>query len=507
MEVLSNLLMGFSVALAPENLIFAFVGVFVGTLVGVMPGVGSVAGVAIALPLTFGLHPTAALIMLAGIYYGCQYGGSTSSILINTPGDSPSVMTCLDGYPMARQGRAGPALGMAAFASFIAGTFGNIFLMLLALPLVGVALSFGPTEYAALIMLALTTLGGLAGESVTKALMMAVFGLLVGTVGTDILSSTQRFTFGKDFLLDGISFLPVAMGLFALSEVLLSAERSLSVTVYKAKVGSLLPTLADWVACKWSIVRGTLIGFLVGILPGAGATLATFLTYAAEKQASRTPERFGKGAIEGVAAPEAANNAASIGAMVPLLTLGVPGSGTTAVMMGALMMFGLRPGPMLFEKNPDLVWGLIASLYVGNVMLVILNVPLIRIWVTLLRIPYPILLPLIVLVCATGTYALNNALTDVWIMFAFGLLGYLLRKLDYPMAPIVLGLVLGPMFETHVRRALILSQGDWSVFLSRPLATAFIVFAALSLLAPLARGWWTRRAARQEAPRAGTQMG
>lgn len=495
MDILGNLLYGFSVALTPENVFYAFLGSFAGTLVGAMPGIGSVAGVAIVLPLTFGMNPVSAMIMLAAIYYGCQYGGSISSIVINTPGDSPAIMTCMDGYPMARQGRAGPALGMAAFGSFIGGTFAIIGLMALAVPLVQVALRFGPAEYAMLIVLALTTLGGLAGESVSKALLMAVLGLLIGTVGTDVISAVPRYTYGRDFLLDGINFVPLAMGLFAMSEVMLSAERQLSVSIYNARVGSLLPNLQDWIACKWSIVRGTVLGFVIGALPGAGATLATFLAYSLEKSSSKHPEEFGKGAIEGVAAPETANNAASIGAMVPLLTLGIPGSGTTAIMLGALMMYGLRPGPLLFEKNPELVWGLIASMYIGNVILLILNVPLIRLWITMLRVPFPILLPLIVVVCATGTYALHGVITDLWIMLIAGMAGYALRKLDYPMAPIILGLVLGPMLETHVRRALLLSQGDWSIFVSRPLAAAFLVLAVLSMFTPVIRAWWTARSA------------
>ena len=376
-DLFQHLALGFGVALTPVNLLYCFVGVVVGTAIGVLPGIGPVTTVAMLVPLTFGMNPTAALIMLAGIYYGSQYGGSTTAILINTPGETSSVMTCLDGYQMARQGRAGPALGMAAIGSFVAGTLSVVLLMLLARPLVRVALEFGPAEYFAIMLLALLTLGGLTGESVTKGLLMAAFGLLLGTIGGDPMTGTPRFTFGVPSLLDGLEFLPVTIGLFAVAEVLTTATRSLTHDVYAAPIRGLLPSRADWRACRWTLPRASLIGFVVGVLPGAGATLASIIAYLTEKRLSRHPERFGTGVIEGVAAPETANNAASGGAMVPLLTLGVPGSGTTAVMLGALMLWGLRPGPLLFEKNPELVWGLIASMYIGNVLLLILNLPLI----------------------------------------------------------------------------------------------------------------------------------
>jgi putative tricarboxylic transport membrane protein len=443
-------------------------------------------------PLTFGMSPTAALIMLAGIYYGSQYGGSTTAILINTPGETSSVMTCLDGYQMARQGRAGPALGMAAIGSFIAGTAGVVLLMLLARPLVRVALEFGPAEYFAIMLLALLTLGGLTGESVAKGLLMAAFGLLLGTVGGDPMTGTPRFTFGAPSLLDGLEFLPVTIGLFAVAEVLTSATRSLTQDVYAAPIRGLLPTRADWWACRWTLPRAGLIGFVVGVLPGAGATLASIIAYLTEKRLSRYPERFGTGVIEGVAAPETANNAASIGAMVPLLTLGVPGSGTTAVMLGALMLWGLRPGPLLFEKNPELVWGLIASMYIGNVLLLILNLPLIGLWVRLLSVPPRILMPLILLFCFTGTYAVSANPFDLWVMAIFGVLGFVLQRYGYPVAPIVLGLILGPMLETHFRRALIISRGDYVIFLQRPIAAGLLAAAAVYLLLPLLSWAWRR---------------
>jgi putative tricarboxylic transport membrane protein len=444
-------------------------------------------------PLTFGMSPTAALIMLAGIYYGSQYGGSTTAILINTPGETSSVMTCLDGYQMARQGRAGPALGMAAIGSFIAGTASVVLLMLLARPLVRVALEFGPAEYFAIMLLALLTLGGLTGESVAKGLLMAAFGLLLGTVGGDPMTGTPRFTFGVPSLLDGLEFLPVTIGLFAVAEVLTSATRSLTQDVYAAPIRGLLPSRADWWACRWTLPRATLIGFIVGVLPGAGATLASIIAYLTEKRLSRHPERFGTGVIEGVAAPETANNAASGGAMVPLLTLGVPGSGTTAVMLGALMLWGLRPGPLLFEKNPDLVWGLIASMYIGNVLLLVLNLPLIGLWVRLLLVPPRILMPLILLFCFTGTYAVSANPFDLWVMVIFGVLGFVLQRYGYPVAPIVLGLILGPMLETHFRRALIVSRGDYAIFLQRPIAAGLITVAVVYLFLPVLAWTWRRR--------------
>lgn len=501
MDVLGSLAHGFAVATTPANLLYCFVGVFLGTLVGVLPGLGTVTGVALLVPVTFGMNPTSALIMLAGIYYGAQYGGSTTAILLNLPGESTSIMTCLDGYQMARQGRAGPALGMAAFASFIAGTFSVIMLMLLARPLVTLALGFGPAEYTALMVLALSTLGGLLGESVLKGLLAAVLGLALGTVGTDALTGVGRFTYGMPKLLDGVSFLAVTVGLFGVAEVLENAERSVTPGVYAGRIAGLLPGRADWVRARLAIARGSLIGFLVGILPGAGATAASVLAYVAEKRAAREPERFGRGAIEGVAAPEAANNAAAGGAMVPLLTLGIPGSGTTAVLLGALMLYGLRPGPQLFEKNPELVWGLIASMYIGNAMLLILNLPLIGLWVRILRIPYPVLAPLILFFAVIGTYAVDNDVFDVWVMLLAGVAGYGLRKLGVPEAPIILGLVLGPLFEDQLRRALTLSLGDPSIFVTRPLSALLLSLAAVSWALPALRWLSGRLTARAAAAR------
>jgi putative tricarboxylic transport membrane protein len=491
LEVLDKLLFGFSVALSPVNFFYCLLGVFIGTIVGVLPGLGCMNAVAILIPMTFGMNPTAAMIMLAGIYYGAMYGGSTTAILINTPGEAPAIMTTLDGYQMALQGRAGPALGIAAFGSFIAGTFATVMLMVLAKPLVKVALSFGPTEYFSMLILALCTLGGLMGESVMKGLLMAAFGIFLGTIGIDPVTGVDRFTFGKPELMDGIGFLPVAIGLFAIAEVLLTAEVEIMRPVVE-KVKGLLPSLKDWMDSKFAIARGTVIGFLIGCMPGGGATLASVVSYLTEKKFSKHPEKFGKGAIEGVAGPETANNAASGGAMVPLLTLGIPSTGVSAVLLGALMLYGLRPGPLLFEKNPDLVWGLIASLYIGNLLLLVINLPLISIWVRMLKIPFPLLLPFILIIAITGTYATNSSLTEVYITLIFGVIGYFMKHANLPAAPVIMGIVLGPMLETHFRRALILSKGSYATFFTHPISAVFVCAAIVSVLYPVIR-WAVKR--------------
>jgi putative tricarboxylic transport membrane protein len=420
-----------------------------------------------------------------------MYGGSTTAILIKTPGEAPAIMTTLDGYQMALQGRAGPALGISAFGSFIAGTFATIMLMILAKPLVKVALSFGPTEYFSMLILALCTLGGLMGESVIKGLLMAAFGIFLGTVGIDPVTGTERFTFGIPELMDGIGFLPVAIGLFAIAEVLVTAELERMRPVVE-KIKGLLPSLQDWIASKWAIARGTVIGFLIGCLPGGGATLASVVSYLVEKKVSKHPEQFGKGAIEGVAGPETANNAASGGAMVPLLTLGIPSTGVSAVLLGALMLYGVRPGPLLFSKNPDLVWGLIASFYVGNFLLLIINLPLIGIWVQLLKVPFEKLLAFILIIAITGTYATNNSVTEVYITVIFGVIGYFMKQVDLPAAPIIMGVILGPLIETHFRRALIISNGNYWTFFTHPVSAVFLCAAILSILYPLIR-WAVKR--------------
>jgi putative tricarboxylic transport membrane protein len=491
LEILDKLLFGFSVALSPTNFLYCLIGVFIGTIVGVLPGLGCMNAVAILIPMTFGMNPTAAMIMLAGIYYGAMYGGSTTSILINTPGEAPAIMTTLDGYQMALQGRAGPALGIAAFGSFIAGTFATVMLMVLAKPLVKVALSFGPTEYFSMLVLALCTLGGLMGESVVKGLLMAAFGIFLGTVGIDPVTGVDRFTFGIPELMDGIGFLPVAIGLFAIAEVLLIAEKEMMRPVVE-KVKGLLPSAKDWMASKWAIARGTIIGFIIGCMPGGGATLASVVSYLVEKRVSKHPEQFGKGAIEGVAAPEAANNAASGGAMVPLLTLGIPSTGVSAVLLGALMLYGLRPGPLLFEKSPDLVWGLIASFYIGNVLLLVINLPLIGIWIQMLKVPFAKLLAFILVIALTGIYATNNSVTEVYITVIFGIIGYFMKQIDLPAAPVIMGIILGPLIETHYRRALIISNGAYSTFFTHPISAVFLCAAILSILYPVIR-WAIKR--------------
>ena len=481
MEILQDVALGFSVALQPINLLYCFIGVFAGTLIGVLPGIGPVTGVAILIPITFGMNATTAIIMLAGIYYGAMYGGSTTAILVNVPGESASVMTAVDGYQMARKGRAGAALGMSAIGSFIAGTISVVGLMLIAGPVVSLALSFGPPEYFALMLLGLSTLTRLAGKSLVKGLTVGILGMLIGTVGLDPIAGVARFTFGRPDLMDGIGFVSVAMGLFAFGEILTNLEGSLDREVFTTKIGSVLPTAQDWIDCKWTLIRSTLIGFFIGALPGAGATVAAFMAYAVEKKASKTPERFGQGAIEGVCASESANNAATGGALVPLLTLGIPSSATVAILMGALMMNGLRPGPLLMAEHPDFFWGLIASMYIGNVMLLVLNLPLIGLWVKILKVPYPVLIPLILLFVELGAYTVGGALSDLWIMFAFGIVGYLMRKFDYPAAPLVLALVLGPIMEKNLKLSLTISQGSPFIFFQRPISLVLLGLMVLSL--------------------------
>ncbi len=495
MDLFQNLALGFSVALTPQNLIFCFVGVLMGTLIGVLPGIGPVAGVALLIPITYGLDPTTALITMAGVYYGAMYGGSTTSILLNIPGESSSVVTCLDGYQMARKGRAGPALGMAALASFIAGTFAVVALTLIARPLADFAVTLGPPEYFALAFLGLTRVTALAGKSMIKGLITGVFGLLIASVGIDAISGAARFTYGNIYLLDGIGFIGVAVGLFAVSEVLENIEQPAERVFLRTKLtfSNLLPNLQDWKDSFGALWRGSLIGFGTGMVPGAGATIASFLAYAAEKKVSKRPEKFGTGVIEGVAAPESANNAATGGALVPLLSLGIPGSGTTAVLMGALLIHGLRPGPLLFDSNPDFVWGFIASMYIGNIMLLVLNLPLIGMWVSLLRVPYKMLMPLIMIISAVGVFATDNNIFDVWIMFAFGVLGYVMRKLDFHPAPVVLGLVLGPLVERSLRQSLTMSHGSLSIFFTSPISAILILLALVSLAAPIIRLAWRKK--------------
>jgi putative tricarboxylic transport membrane protein len=492
MGVFDNLWLGFSIALSPFNLFMALAGVVVGTAIGALPGIGPVSGVALLLPLTFGMHPTSAIIMLAGIYYGSQYGGTITSVLINTPGESASVVTCIDGYQMALRGRAGPALGVAAIGSFIAGSFGVVLLMLMSPTLVRWALSFGPPETFALMLLGLTTVTGLTGENAVKGYISMVLGLMLAMVGFDIISGDARYTADINEMLDGVDFLPVAIGLFGMGEVLVGAESVVKAEILNARYGlrDVWPSRADWLRSRWAMVRGALLGFFIGILPGAGSTIASFLAYTVEKKVARHPEEFGKGAIEGVAGPESANNAASAGALVPLLALGIPGSGTTAVLLGGLMMWGLRPGPLLFEKNPDFVWGLIASMYIGNVMLVVLNIAFIPMFVRALKIPYNVLMPLIIVFCVTGAYAANNRVWDIGLMLVFGVLGYVMKKLDYSAAALTLALVLGPLAERALRQSLIISNSGVLIFFERPIAAVLTSAALLAVAVPVVRTVW-----------------
>ncbi|MGH7772952.1 MAG: tripartite tricarboxylate transporter permease [Candidatus Binatia bacterium] len=494
MEALGNLLLGFSIALTPANLFWCFVGVFLGTIVGVLPGLGPPATIAMLLPLTFKMDHTTAIIMLAGIYYGSKYGGSTTSILLNVPGESASVVTCLDGYQMARQGRAGAALGIAAISSFVAGTVGVLGLMLVAPPLARFALRFGPPEYFALMALGLTMVVFLAGKSMIKGLLATLFGLWLASIGIDLFTAESRFTFGQMDLLDGVDFIVVSIGIFAVSEVLVNMESRGGTELFKIPKGirNLLPSLQDIKDCRFAFLNGSVIGFLIGVLPGAGSTISSFISYGIEKAFSRHPEKFGTGVIEGVAAPEGANNADTAGSLVPLLTLGIPGSNTTAILLAALILWGFRPGPLLMQENPGLFWGLVASMYLGNVMLLILNLPLVPLFAQILRVPYFVLYPAILGISIVGVYSVSHSLFDVWMLGLFGLLGYLMRKLDFPAAPLVLGMVLGDAMERALRQSLMMSQGQLSILVSRPLSAGMLFLAAMILLIPLfhkVRSW------------------
>lgn len=494
MDLLNNLLMGFSVTLQPMNILFCFIGVVIGTLVGVLPGIGPTAAISLLLPSTFRMAPTSGIIMLAGIYYGTMYGGSTTSILVNIPGEAASVVTCLDGYQMARKGRAGPALGISAFASFIAGTFGVIVLMLAAPPLAEAALKFGPPEYFSLMVLGLTLLAFLSSGPMHKALLMGGVGLFLGTIGLDNMTGTARFAFDIPLLIDGLGIVPVVMGLFGIGEVLSNLEGEIKRDIFGKRVSHLLPTLQDWANSKWAIVRGSVIGFFLGVLPGGGAVISSFVSYAVEKKCSKTPEKFGTGMIEGVAGPEAANNSATSGAFVPLLTLGIPANSVMAILMGALMIHGVQPGPMLIPEHPDLFWGVVASMYLGNVLLVILNLPLIGLWVRVLRVPYSILFPLILLFCVIGSYSLNNNTGDVLIMIIFGVVGYLMKKYKYDAPSLVLAFVLCPLMEQSLRRSLLMSDGNPLIFLQRPISIGITIVIISMLIFSLIPGLKKKKA-------------
>jgi putative tricarboxylic transport membrane protein len=484
-ETFQNLLLGFSVALTPSILAYAFAGCVIGTLVGMLPGLGPLAGISLLLPVTFGLNPIIAIVLLAGVYYGAMYGGSTTSILLRIPGEAASVMTCIDGYAMTQRGRAGPALAIAAIGSFVAGTLSVIALMLLAPTLASFALRFGPPEYTALLMMGFFILAYMSGGSMPKTLAMAGLGLIFGMVGIDVMSGYTRFVFGVVELGDGVGIVPVAVGLFGVSEILLTAGAPAALKVQRPKLRELIPSREEFRLSIAPIARGSVIGFLIGIIPGSAHIISSFVSYGIERRLSNHPERFGNGAIEGVAGPESANNAAATGAFVPMLALGIPTGPITAVMLAAIMVHGVAPGPMLISQQPELFWGFVASMYVGNVVLLILNLPMVSLFVNLLRIPYSYLYPCILCFCILGVYSVSNSVLDVWIMLGMGALGYFLRKFGYDLAPIALGLVLAPMLELSLRQSLAMSAGDYGIFIERPIATTMLVLGALLFLLAL----------------------
>jgi putative tricarboxylic transport membrane protein len=482
MDYVSGILSGFHVVFQLSNFFYCFVGVFIGTLVGVLPGIGPVGALSMLLPATFGMSPVSAIIMFAGIYYGAAYGGSTTSILVNIPGEACSVVTCIDGYQMARNGRAGAALGISAIGSFIGGTFSVVALMFLVFPLAKAAVMFGPVEYFSLILMSMTIVIYLAHGSVIKAIIMAIVGLILSTVGLDLITGVQRFTFGSDTLQDGFGLVPVAMGVFGIAEVLTNLRTVMERTIFTAPIKDLFPNREEWKRSIWPIIRGSVLGFPCGILPGGGAIIASFLSYGMEKRLSKHPEKFGKGAIEGVAGPETANNAGSGGAFVPLLAMGIPSNLVMALLLGALMIHGVQPGPRMIAQHPDIFWGVIASMYLGNVMLVVLNLPLVGLWVKVLKIPYRILMPLILLFCIIGAYSLNNNIVELIIMVVFGVVGYCLRRLGYEEAPMVLAFVLGPLLERSFRQSLIMSDGSFMIFLQKPLSAISLAISALLII-------------------------
>ena len=486
METFTHILNGFAVSTTPINLWYTFVGVFLGTIIGVLPGIGPSAGIALLIPVTFGMNPTSALIMMCGIYYGTKYGGSTTAILIRTPGEAASVMTSIDGYEMAKKGRAGAALAVSAIGSFIAGTLGVVGLTVFAVPLSSMVLKFGPAEYFTLMLFAMTAVSTLTGKSAAKGLLATILGLMIATIGIDLQSGQARFTMGVAEFQDGVGFVVVVVGLFAVAEVFRGLE-----DIYKGTgaatmkiTGKLWLTKEEWMRSIGPIWRGGVIGFIIGVLPGAGGTIASIMSYTTEKRLSKHPEEFGKGAIEGVAGPESANNSDTAGAMVPLLTLGIPGGGATAVLMGAFIMYGIQPGPLLFQNRPDLVWGLINSMYIGNVMLLILNLPLIGIFVQLLRIPSGILYPMIIAISVIGAYAINGSMTDLYLILLFGVVGYVFDKVDIPVAPLVLSLVLGGMMEQSFRQAMTISGGNPKIFFGSVITVTLVVMSVISILLP-----------------------
>jgi TctA family transporter len=482
MGLFDNLIFGFEVAFSLQNLLYCLIGVTVGTLIGVLPGIGPLGTIAMLMPITYSVSPVSALIMLAGIYYGAQYGGSTTAILVNLPGETSAVVTCIDGYQMARQGRAGPALAIAALGSFFAGTVGTLLIAIAGPPLADVALKFGSAEYFSLMLMGLVAAAVLAQGDMMKSLSMVVLGLLLGIVGTDVNTGVQRFSFGVPELSDGIGFIVVAVGVFAIGEIINNLGDSEKRSVFTAKVMSLFPSKDDLKRSIGPILRGTGIGAFFGVLPGTGPAIASFASYMVEKKVAADPSRFGNGAIEGVAGPESANNADAQCKFIPMLTLGLPASGVMALMLGAMQIQGIQPGPQVMTQRPDLFWGLIASMWIGNLMLVVLNLPMIGLWVKLLQVPYRLLFPAIMAFSAIGIFSVNNSSFEIYLTAAFGIFGYICVRLGFPMAPLLLGFVLGPMMEENLRRAMLMSGGDLSVFVRRPLSAVFIIATALIIL-------------------------
>ncbi len=483
METIGGLISGFDIALTPINLLFAFIGALVGTAIGVLPGLGPAATIALLLPAIYVVQePVTAIILMAGIFYGSMYGGSTTSILLNLPGEAASVVTCIDGYKMAKKGRAGAALGIAAIGSFVAGTIGILGMTLFAPAIAGFALSFGPPEKFSLAVVGLLMAVTLSGHSITKGLVMMAMGLLLASVGLDPISGKTRFSFGVIELQSGFDFVTLAMGVFGLGEIFIGLESAIKAEVATTKVGSVWPTLKDWAESRMAILRGTLIGFFVGVIPGGGAVISSLVSYAVEKKVAKHPEEFGEGAIEGVAGPEAANNAASSSSFIPLLTLGIPGNASIAMIFAALLIKGITPGPFLIQEHPEVFWGVIASMYLGNVMLLVLNLPLVGLWAQLTRVPFGIMAPVIILFTVIGSYSIQGQAFDIYSLIGFGLFGYLLRKLKFEPGPLVLAFVLGPMVEQSMRQSLLISGGHFSIFVTRPISLALIgLFAVLAV--------------------------
>jgi len=483
MDVLSGLYQGFAISLTLTNIMYCSIGVTIGTLIGVLPGIGPVATLSLIIPTTFSMAPVSAIILLAGVYYGAAYGGSTTAILVNVPGEVGSMMTCIDGYQMARNGRAGAALGVSAIGSFVGGTLGTIGLIFLAVPLSKIALKIGPPEYFGLMCMGLMLVIFLARGSMLKAITMALVGILLSSIGIHVATGQPRFTMNITELLDGVGLVPVIMGVYGISEVILNLEEGVEQEIFvNTKVKELLPNREEWGRSVMPILRGTFLGFILGIFPGGGVTISSIVSYAVEKRLHKYPKKFGTGMIEGVAGPETANNASTSGAFVPLFTLGIPPNVTMAVFLGAMMIYGVAPGPLLIKEHPEVFWGVVCSMYLGNVLLIILNLPLINLWVKILKIPYRILFPLILLFCVIGAYSLNNKTFDIGVMTFFGLIGYIMRKLNYEVPPLVLAYVVGPIIEQALEQSLSISHGSYAIFFNRPIS-AIAIFLALTMLA------------------------